>query len=831
MRIIVLCALLAGAIVASPLQAAAPTEKWTREASKYRFDLVGHGHIDPVWLWPWTEGVAVVHSTFRSALDRMNEYPDFKFSASSAQFYRWIEQNDPAMLDEIRRRVDQGRWELAGGWWIEPDVNIPCGEALVRQGLYGQLTFERLFGRRVKIGFSPDSFGHSASLPQILKGQGMTGYVFMRPLPYERTFPSELFLWEGIDGTQIECYHIQDTYNVGKGTNDLRPYLNKVIENYGGRQLKDFMMFYGVGDHGGGPTISNLNSIEALRKEKGGPVLRYSTMESYFDRMSRDKTPLPVVGDELQILTAGCLTAESAIKKANRTAETAMITAEKIASVGSVAWGVAYPREGFGRAWERLMFMQFHDIIAGTTLVSHSGVSREAFDGVLDMAHQSTGLALQRLEWQVAAEDPASKYWVVFNPHAWEVRECVEIDVARSYVDAARMEDEQGRELPCQWIESHSQTTGYKRMLVEVSVPPMGYRQIRLREVEPSALSHRTAVVDRCAIENEYYTLTVRPDGSVALYDKLARRQVFDKGGCRAVILRDTSDTWSHDVRAFDCDESVFDHASCEVLERGPLRSTIRATTRYNASTLTIEWSLCAASRNVEANVTLDWHERLKMLKFSFPVALPTVAQTATYEIPYGSFTRPNNGEEVPGLRWASIGGEQGLTLANDAKYGYSARGNDLRLTVARSAVFAHHDPIVLKKDHPSYHWMDQGMQSFRMTLAPNGPGRDPVRLAEQLCAPMLSIAQGIHRGTLPKAASFASTNNPQVQITALKLAEKGDDIIVRCVETSGRPAQVTIALDFLKTSWRGELTPFEIRTLRIDRTTGAVKTVNLLEE
>ena len=143
--------------------------------------MIGQAHIDPVWLWPWPEGVSVVHSTFRSALDRMNENPDFCFTASSAQFYEWVAQNDPSMLAEIRKRIDEGRWNIVGGWWIEPDMNIPSGEAMVRQGLYGQLTLERLTGHRAKVAYCPDSFGHAGTVPQILKLQGMENYIFMRP--------------------------------------------------------------------------------------------------------------------------------------------------------------------------------------------------------------------------------------------------------------------------------------------------------------------------------------------------------------------------------------------------------------------------------------------------------------------------------------------------------------------------------------------------------------------------------------------------------------------------------------------------------------------------
>ena len=148
--------------------------------------MIGQAHIDPVWLWPWSEGLAVVHSTFRSALDRIKETPGFAFTASSAQFYKWVSENDPAMLAEIRQRVEEGHWGLVGGWWVEPDINIPSGESLIRQGLYGQLTLRRLLGRTARIAYKPDSFGHTGTLPQILKLQGMDDYVFMRPQPMKK---------------------------------------------------------------------------------------------------------------------------------------------------------------------------------------------------------------------------------------------------------------------------------------------------------------------------------------------------------------------------------------------------------------------------------------------------------------------------------------------------------------------------------------------------------------------------------------------------------------------------------------------------------------------
>ncbi len=361
--------------------------KWAEDARKYKFHLIGQAHIDPVWLWPWSEGISVVHSTFRSALDRMNENPDFTFTASSAQFYQWIAENDPPMLEEIRKRVEEGRWNIVGGWWVEPDVNMPCGEAIARQGLYGQLTFQKLLGRRATVAFNPDSFGHTGTLPQIIKLQGMQNYVFMRPGPKEKKIPADLFWWEGPDGTIVLAYRIPISYNDSRS---VRTRTEQVMLQLKDQPFKNVMSFYGAGDHGGGATKENMSSIKEMQAEKGAPDLIFSTPEKYFKEVRNDKNlKLPYIKDDLQHHAVGCYTAESEIKKGNRTSETALIVAEKIASVGSFVWGCNYPRKELTSAWLRVLFLQFHDSLAGTSVPEHSQSAREGYGFARDTANQS----------------------------------------------------------------------------------------------------------------------------------------------------------------------------------------------------------------------------------------------------------------------------------------------------------------------------------------------------------------------------------------------------------------------------------------------------------
>ena len=809
---------------------------WKEGATAYKFHMIGNAHIDPVWLWPWSEGISVVYSTFKSALDRMNENPDFKFTASSAQFYKWVAENDPKMFAQIRKRVDEGRWSIVGGWWVEPDINVPSGESLVRQGLYGQLTYQKLLGHKATIGYNPDSFGHQSTLPQILKGQGMDHYVFMRPGPHEKTLPSDLFWWEGIDGTQLLTYRIQIGYG---DSGSVRNRLTQIMERYSDQPMKTFMGYYGAGDHGGGATKENMRSILEISKEKDAPKILFSTNEQYFKEVMADKSlKIPVVKDDLQHHARGCYTAESSIKKGNRQSEAALTTAEKITAIGSVVWGARYPKAEFSTAWERVLFLQFHDSAAGSALFEHTATANDGHGYARDVAHQATYIAAQGLEAHIASEDPESQYVVVFNPHAWDVRQNLEYDLNWGTMHkSSRVEDNEGTPLYHQWTSGSSETGSRKKLIINASIPAMGYRQIRLFDAEP-LVPKVPSRVNENTLENEFVKVRFSINGNISMLDKKTGKELFVGGdtGCKAVVIEDLSDTWSHDIKSYSTEVGAFGNASIKMLEDGPLRSTLRVVSTYGASTLTIDWTLYAESTNLEAKVTLDWHEHLKMLKFSFPVDV--TSPVATYETSYGHIVRATNGEEEPGQRWLDVSGKRsgedfGLTVLNDAKYGYSVSGNDLRISIARSAVYAHHNPRVLdmKAEHL---WMDQGIQTMRLLLVPHSSTwqeKHIPRIAEEFAAPSLIAYQGIHTGTMPKSGSFLSVDAPNVIISAVKQSEHGNDIILRCVETSGIQTTAKVDLKFANLKWSGSFRPNEIKTLRVKLNSGSIKEVNLLEE
>ena len=812
-------------------------QSWTPDAASLKLRMIGNAHVDAPWLWPLSEADAVVHSTFRSALDRMKEDPELTMTTSSSQFYEWIEASDPAMLNEIRQHVKSGRWNLVGGWWVEPDVNVPSGESLIRQGLYGQRTLERLFGRRADVGYNPDSFGHNGNVPQILKLQGMPYYVFMRPNALEKPdIRQNLFEWQGIDGTRALTYRIPLFYD---DPGDVRSHMHRTVAALAGQPERTDMEFFGIGDHGGGPTKENMRSIREIQKEAGAPHIFYSTPDRYFAEVAPHlPADIQVYSGDLQHHSVGTYTAGSARKKLNRKAEAALETAEKFSAVGSFAWGAAYPKSDFTKAWERVLLLQFHDSMAGTTLPEHEETIRDGFGRATDIANDALLASLQRLAWQIPTTDPDSKYIVVFNPHAWAAKLNVEYDLGWEPDTPAQVENEAGLPVPFQWIDPTSVVNHRQRLVAAVEVPGLGYRQVRIRKAAAVAPPQPDAPRAKDhALENEHLRLTFGPGNGVDLFDKDTGHQVFTgtQSGLRAVVLDDNNDTWAHQVHAYDKELGEFVRTGVKVLEDGPLRARVRETRRYESSTLTLDWMLYARSNAVELRVVLDWHEHLKLLKFSFPVAVR--GPQATYEVAYGAMQRDNKGLEDPGQRWVDVTGTQagapfGLAVLNDAKYGYSIKGSDLRVSVARSAVYANHEPRELKPG-VDYAWMDQGLQTFQMKLIPHAGSWQQAglaRAAEELVTETPIIYQGIHPGTRKGADSFLTTDAANVIVEAVKQSEDGEDVIVRSYETAGLPGKATFNFRFAGTTWTGSYRPFEIKTLRIDHRTHAVSEVNALE-
>ena len=781
--------------------------------------MIGNSHIDPVWLWQWQDGFQEIKATFRSALDRMKEYPEFIYTCSAASYYQWIEENDPAMFDEIRARVKEGRWVLAGGWWVQPDCNTPSGESFARQGLYSQRYFREKFGRTAKFGYCVDSFGHNAMLPQLLCKSGMKYYVFMRPQWHEKSLPGDTFRWRSADGSEVIASRLPVSYGTDEG--EVREQVRECAANIR-EPLREGMCFYGVGNHGGGPTKRNLDSIRALQKEESLPRLVFASPEMFF--AAAEQRGLPVYSGELLHHSSGCYSAHSEIKMLNRKAENRAEKAEKFSVLAEALLGLRYPLEEYRRAWEDILFHQFHDVLAGTCLREAYDDARDFFGEALAVTGRGLNAAVQKLSWNVNIEqDEAMQPIVVFNPHSFPVSDVVRMETGGIGEDT-RLTDEAGNSVPVQAARPSSAAGGRCGVIFRAELPAFGWRVYKLyRGAKQADFTPRSA--DACFAENEFLSIHIDPETGAldSLVMKKTGAELLGRK-CRAAVISDPSDTWSHGVRVFDREEGCFRAESIRKTEDGPVRTVIRVISRYGSSALTQDFIVAQGIDQVEVRTEVNWQEKQRMLKFRFPIGFRS--WHAEYEIPYGSAERALDGEEYPVQSWMDLsgggrsGGMCGLSVLNDGKYACSAVNGELSLTVLRSPYYANHTPY-LAKEEENFPVIDQGIQRFVYALYPHEGcrGAETARRAMVLNQKPEAIFETFHRGPLPQKASFLEVDGGSVVVSALKLAEDGSgDVILRLFETAGKSAEASVKLLWLGREVQASFSPHEIRTFRIPK-------------
>jgi alpha-mannosidase len=813
-----------------------PTSTQQKQAKHRRLHMIGHAHIDPVWLWPWQEGFHEVKASFRSALDRMNEYEDFIFVASSAAFYEWVEQSDPAMFAEIQRRVAEGRWQVVGGWWIEPDCNIPHGESFVRQGLYGQRYFKEKFGVTARVGFNVDSFGHAGTLPQILLKSGITYYNFLRPMPNEMGLPSRLFWWQADDGSRVLTFRIPYEYlSWGK---DIEDHVRRVADEIKAPH-EDIMCFYGVGNHGGGPTVENIESIKRLNQQPDLPQLLFSSPEAFFASVSQNTAlMIPTVHSDLQRHAPGCYAAHSGIKRWNRRAEHRLMTAEKWSTLASWLELQPYTTE-FERAWKNVLFNQFHDILAGTSLEIAYDDARDTYGEALAIADRALNLATQAFAWNVKIDpEQDMKPIIVFNPHAWPVRETIELEMYRWKPEAVLVDD-QDQPVPHQQIQSTT-VTSRVRLSFTADLPALGYRVYRFRPAGTPG-NFTTVEATDTTLENEYLRLDIDPEtGYVrSLFDKRAQTEVFIGSAAKPLVIEDTSDTWGHDVFKYDQVVGNFKATSVHLAEHGPVKSVLRVMSAYEHSTLIQDFIMYPDRGQIDVQAVVDWREQFKLLKLRFPINV--YFSRATTEVAYGHIEYAATSDELPMQSWIDVSGlargqqfPYGFSLLNDSKYSHDVNVRDIGLTVLRSPAYAHHIPAEV--DRSKLHsFIDQGIQRFSYTMLPHTGSWETAgtvkRAAEINQKPTALFATYHPDGKLPQSDSFIDVQPDNVVVAVVKKAEDSNDLIIRAYETTKVATHATIRLPKWNRVIEADFAPCEIKTFRvpIDASLPVVET-NLLE-
>jgi alpha-mannosidase len=772
---------------------------------------IGNSHIDMAWLWPWTETVEVVRNTFRSVLDLMREYPDFKFTMSSARAYQWMEEKYPDLFNEIRQRVKEGRWEVIGGMWVEPDLNMPSGESLVRQILVGKRYFQQKFGVDINIGWNPDSFGYNWQLPQIYKRSGIDYFVTQKLLWAHEftTFPYKLFWWKSPDGSRILTYFPHD-YAGGIDAERMATDVSQWIPSMYGPQLHDnpeMMHLYGVGDHGGGPTRTMLDNANGLTAPNVVyPKFELSTATQFFADLNK-KLPemtVPTWDDELYFqYHRGVFTTQAETKRRIRHSEEGMLNAEKFSSIASL-FGRVYPQAEFQLAWKDLLFDHFHDIMPGSGIAVNYLDAKRNLENVDRMSAEITRGSMAEISAHVNTQGTGVPV-VVFNPLSWTRTDVVEIE-AQLPTPAQHIEivDDSGKAASSQLLNLDA-STHRARLLLLATVPSLGYKVYFVRAATSQGHSTSALKASSDTLENEFLRLKVDPQSGcvTSLFDKRSGTEALapaetDTGGpkdrtCGNLLQTFVDkpkqwDAWNIDAD-FEKQHWDLDRADdVQLIETGPLRAVIRVKNHFQNSTFVRDITVYAGVPRVDVKTHADWHEKHILLKVAFPLSAHN--DKATFEIPFGSVQRPTTRRtpaekaefEVPAQRWADISdATHGFSLLNDCKYGYDAKGNVLRLSLLRSPEWP--DPRA-----------DEGEHEFTYSLyAHGGTWKDAqtVRRGYELNYRLLPFTVSPHQGDLPPEHSFLQVDSANVVVTALKKAEDGTSLVGRFYEWAGKEGDV----------------------------------------
>ncbi|WP_145948231.1 alpha-mannosidase [Paenibacillus sp. Y412MC10] len=759
--------------------------------------MVGQSHIDIAWLWPVRETVRKASRTF-STVDRlMEEYPEYRYTQSQPQLFAFLKENDPELFERVKARIVEGRWELVGGMWVEPDLNLPSGESLIRQMLYGQRFYQEEFGRMSNIEWLPDTFGYCASLPQILK-HGKVDYFMTTKLGWNDTnlFPYDLFHWVGIDGTPILSYlnHGVNEHTLPKDVHDhWQSYREKALH-------PEQMLLYGHGDGGGGVTREMLEYIDRSDLMIGQPASRYSTAAKFFESIEHAGPVLPTWRGDLYLeLHRGTYTTHARNKRSNRKAEVLYREAElwnTLAGPNMDAANRTEVTQQLHDGWKLILLNQFHDIIPGSAITETYETSDKEYGEIFAKGEHALNEGLNTLVSDINTSGMEGTPYVVFNSLGWNRSAVVHIEAVQGE-GALAAYDEHGTRLEMDAVEDG--------ISVRVpDVPALGYKTVWVKP--EAAVKADSAGVQSFGDtwETSAYLVRFNERGEItSLLDKAAGREVVKKGerANRFHFFHDRPTLWD----AWDIDTRYEQQPAGEakLLEKrlvlaGRTKDVLRFRWKIGQSEITQDMIFYHHDRRIDFKTHVHWNEAHKLLKVGFPVDV--VTDKATYEIPFGSLERATHRNtsweqaqyEVCGHRFVDVSEHgYGVSLLNDCKYGYDVQGSTIRLSLLRAPKW----PDVTA---------DLGEHDFTYSLLPHQGGwreSHTVRQAAELNVDMpVRQAESGAQGSRPSTGSLITLSGGHVLLDTVKPSEDGSGVILRFYESTGGREQIEL-------TWPGAIT------------------------
>lgn len=796
--------------------------------------LICNAHLDPVWQWRWEEGAAAAIATFGVAAQLLREFPTFFFNHNEAILYRWVREYHPALFKEIQRLVEEGRWCITGGWDLQPDVNLPGTESIIRHIAEGRRFFQKHFNVRPLAAYNFDSFGHSGGLPEILVRAGFELYVHMRPGENDLSLPADLYRWRGVDGSEIGVYRIPSTgYNTYHGGTVQR--ITEGIET-ALRLERDTPVFWGLGDHGGGATRNELSLINDVIQRETRVEIRHSSLERFLVAIRPFLESAPVVEGDLQRVFTGCYTSMSRIKRRMQRNLGELVQTEVFCAAAWWKHGAEYPDHQLREAWRDHLFNDFHDILAG------SSVEPAELDA-LDLYGRSSETA-RRLRLRAASvfsngsQQSVELPVVVLNANPAASSVPVELEYMIDHVPRfegkhhVRLFTIDGDELPVQEEVPEAlffRDVWRRKICFPASLPHVGSAHYRL-EV------HDGPVKKNMLPSMVKYTVNPH-SGLIAGLDAGDGREVLAGEAPQALVIEDQGDSWGTDewsYRNVVGNFTMVQGTPCTV-EEGPVRRITESVSEYSKSRIVFRTISYSGFPFLEFRLRVHWNEEHRRLKLSIPTALQ--ADSVFCEVPGGAILRPADGQEHVHGRWmilnGTVGGrETAVAIINSGQNGFDVLKGEVRLSVLRSAAYCH----VRSVPHttpPQWQFMDQGVHDVRFLLLAGDLAavhNSVVGLADWLSAPPYALAHLPAGEGMPAVQELLSVGSTNVRLVACKRSSDGTALILRLQESLGTPTRTRVKLTVPEYAADLSFVPYEIKTLRFERN-GACREVEMIEE
>lgn len=780
--------------------------------------LIAQSHIDPVFMWGWEEGLSTTLNTCAEAVRKLVAFPELRFSRSDALAHQWCKQFYPELWPEIQRLCEEERWIPVGGWYTQADTNLPAGESLIRQALVGQQVFDQLLNHRSDVAYLVDSFGHPATLPKILNHCGFRYFVLGRPREPLMTMPCDLVYWNADDGSSVLAFRIPLGYSTYANEIERVGYSVDRAEGH----LNRTMCFFGLGNHGGGPTTQQIRRLFDYARHPEAPELVFSHPKAYFEEAETEESPETFIGN-FEPFAIGCYSAAIRLKTIHDRAQQELLDAERwLALANSVSPDQARnDRFQLAEAWRSLLFTQFHDLLPGTGIREGLEHAEHMAASALAKANEVKTTALTQLSRQIESREEGYVRLIVFNSATTDRTVYFEYEPWLFWQNWKHYQllDENDQPVSHQKIHPKAAARAIVRLVIKLDVPGHGYRSLRVVGPEPDfsnlaidddgQAEHTQRSID--TLTTPRYRVDFDPqNGTLRNCTHLpSTRPMHLDHFLDAEVSEDLSDTWSMHITGYTKPLGRFSQARSVQIEDGPLRWCVKICRTYQASTLEQEIRLFEDSDIIECRNHVNWQQPRCVLKMLIPS--PYTSFRVNRGLAFGSDSVPEERHEFCFQNWLLIeptsastkGPTHGVAiLAGPGLHAADVTERGVRLTIVRSPIYCHEELNQSYTPGVRHETMDLGESRSAFALLPLWESVHPAELvdrAQHLSTGICSITTDSHEGTLACTGQLLRVEPNHVAITAIKPAESSEGVIVRLWETAGRPTTA-------KLKWLGHI-------------------------